>query len=124
MPIEAYKKKGIKLLQDIDIGIIPFIGRSFKCSQNLRSLMLIAKPVVAMWGNESEYIVQDGINGFLARDMVEFEEKVCNLIENPTLRYNIGVEAHRSVLEKYTEEPFFTLYTQILEKIFSHEKFI
>lgn len=82
--------------------------------------MASKKPVIATSHGGSLEIVEDGISGFLVpTDNPEaLAEKIMVLVENPTMRKNMGLSGHRIVQEKFSEEHFNAEMRNLLMDIF------
>ena len=99
-------EKDVSYFQELDIGVYPLpsepwvLGKTgFKTVQ----YMSVGVPCVASDVGRNREIVEDGVNGFLARTEEEWVEKLGGLISNPKLRERFGragrqtVEAHYSL---------------------------
>lgn len=97
-------------LQEADIGVTP-VGESvwgkWKFFFKTVQFMAIGLPVVASAIGSNLEIIEDGVNGFLARNDEEWHEKLKILIENPSLRAEFGAKARETVLERFTLEKQF-----------------
>jgi glycosyltransferase involved in cell wall biosynthesis len=93
-------------LSKIDIGLLPLIQdtrfNKAKSPTKIFEYMAMAKPTVSSCIGEAAEIIQDGENGFLAKTKKEFIEKMQTLIEDPTLRQEIGDKARKSVENNYS----------------------
>lgn len=112
----------IQDLSEIDIGIMPLPDDEWakgKCGlKGLQYMALEMPPVISPVGVNTE-IISDGINGFLAKDINEWVEKISLLIENPELRKKIGAAARKTVEEKYSvnsqKEKYLGLFQNLLK---------
>lgn len=93
-------------LSEIDIGLLPLIQdtkfNKAKSPTKLFEYMAMAKPTVSSDIGEATSIIQDGINGFLARTKEEFIGKMQRLIEDCKLRQRIGEKARETVEDDYS----------------------
>ena len=66
-------------------------------------------------------IITDGVDGFLIknRDMHAFADKVCQLIENPRLRAEMGQRAIASS-QRFSPEKIMPMWKQLFESMVSH----
>ena len=66
-------------------------------------------------------IITDGEDGFLIknRDIHAFADKVCQLIENPPLRKEMGKQAIISS-QRFSPEKIMPMWKQLFESIVSH----
>lgn len=94
-------------LQEFDIGLYPMpddawtLGKSgFKAVE----YMAVGIPAVCSPVGATRDIVQDGVNGFLCASAEEWIEKLCLLIENPSLRRQLGEAGRKRVEEWYCVE--------------------
>jgi glycosyltransferase involved in cell wall biosynthesis len=93
-------------LHTFDIGLMPLTDDPWsrgKCGFKLLQYMAAGIPPVCSPVGVNKEIVQDGINGFYARDEHEWVEKLSNLILDRQLRYRIGRNARLSVLDNYSK---------------------
>ena len=93
-------------IQQFDIGIMPLPDEPFergKCGYKLIQYMACVKPVVASPVGVNKVIVQDGINGFFASSVEDWERCLTLLCTDAELRLRLGsagrsgVEAHYSL---------------------------
>jgi len=104
-------------LQSIDIGIMPLSENEWswgKCGLKLLQYMAIGLPSVSSPIGVNNEIVNDGINGFLAKNDEEWFEKLSALIEDKNLRKEMGLNGRKTVEEKYS----LTLWAPRLAEIY------
>jgi len=93
-------------LQTIHIGMFPVVSDNkfnrAKSPTKLFEYMAMAKPVVASAIGEANNIIEDGVNGFLAKTKDEFVKKIQLLVENRVLRRRIGEKARETAEKKYS----------------------
>lgn len=92
-------------LYKLDIGIMPLSDDEWsrgKCGLKLLQYMAAGLPVVASPVGVNSEIVQDGKNGFLAWDEVDWYKKLSLLCENQQLRESLGQEGRKTVEERYS----------------------
>jgi glycosyltransferase involved in cell wall biosynthesis len=113
-------KTEIADLSEIDIGIMPLSDDDWargKCGlKGLQYMSLEIPCVMSAVGVNSE-IVADGVNGFLAKTEDEWFGKISTLIENDELRKQIGREARKTVIEKYSVNSQKERYLEFLKKL-------
>ena len=130
---EKFEKKSVKVklipwsikdefrqLQNIDIGLAPlFNGKweKYKCGFKIINYMAAGIPPVASKVGELCYIIQDGFNGFLCKDVQEWTKKLKKLIEDDALRKNMGLNARKTVEERYSMEKNAKNLAEILAKL-------
>jgi glycosyltransferase involved in cell wall biosynthesis len=95
-------------LNNINIGLFP-VARDTnfnraKSPTKLFEYMSMAKPTVSSSFWETNEIVRDGTNGFLAKNKEDFIEKTQALIENPRLCRTMGENARQSIKENFSLE--------------------
>ncbi|MBA3648934.1 MAG: glycosyltransferase [Chitinophagales bacterium] len=92
-------------LNSYHIGIMPLPDNEWtrgKCGlKGLLYMSLAIPPVMSPVGVNCE-IIQHGKNGFLAADQNEWVDTISRLIENPEMRTQMGMEARKTVVEKYS----------------------
>lgn len=95
----------IEDLSEIDIGIMPLPNDAWsrgKCGlKSLEYMSLCIPPVVSPVGVNTD-IVKDGINGFVADTAEEWVEKISRLIESLDMRMQMGEQARKTVIERYS----------------------
>ncbi|MFA5062578.1 MAG: glycosyltransferase family 4 protein [Candidatus Omnitrophota bacterium] len=108
-------------LRGIQIGILPVRrSNSFNLSKSPTKLfeyMAMQKPTVCSAIGEAMDIVKDGDNGYLACDADMFIKKMGYLIDNSSLRKQMGARARESVEDKYSLGVLCGQFKEILESI-------
>jgi glycosyltransferase involved in cell wall biosynthesis len=92
-------------LQSMDIGIMPLPDQPWargKCGYKLIQYMACSLPVVASPVGVNVEIVQHNENGFLAKNMDEWEGSLVNLIQDRALREAMGCAGRRKVQASYS----------------------
>ena len=95
----------VKDLQNFDIGIMPLPDNEWtrgKGGYKLLQYMACGIPCVASPVGVNADIIQDGFNGFLARNEDEWIEKLSLLIESSDLRRKMGKNGRLIAEEKYS----------------------
>src|SRR3989344_1149102 len=81
-------------MQKFDIGVVPNRldgqGKAGKQSYKLIEYMACGLAIVASAFGEVPYVIQDGMNGYLAHTEEEFAEKLEKLLSDPALRARLG----------------------------------
>jgi glycosyltransferase involved in cell wall biosynthesis len=107
-------------LSEIDIGIMPLPDDPWtrgKCGlKGLTYMALEIPPIMSPVGVNKD-IITDGVNGYLAEGLEEWVTKISALIESPDLRRRIGIEARKTVVEKYSVESQKENYLQWFRKL-------
>lgn len=112
--------KVVKLLLKGDIGISPFrlwdIDCLGKSSNKIVSYMMIGLPVVASPIPAYCEVIENGKNGFLAKNKNEWLEAISRL-EDPKLRTKISKEGYKTVAEKFSIETIGKKWLKLLSSI-------
>ena len=107
-------------LDSIHIGVLPVVSRNkFNLSKSPTKLfeyMAMGKPSVCSVIGEAANIIRDGENGFLAQDKNEFTQKMQSLIENPSLRQQLGDKAREMVVNNYSLSVLGKQLSEILKR--------
>ena len=64
--------------------------------------MSVGKPAVMSAVGMNNDIIEHGVNGFTPKGEDEWFAVLCNLIEDPQLRKEIGQKARETVVERYS----------------------
>jgi len=92
-------------MSDVNIGLYPLFDNEWnraKCSMKLLEYMAMEFPTCSSRVGENNHIIKDGRNGFLASSDSEWIAKIGKLIDDASLRKEMGVRARASVLESYS----------------------
>jgi len=95
-------------IQKFDIGVMPHItggewNRSKTALKNLEYMACGVATVVSSFG-EMPYVIQDGVNGYLASTDEEWVEKLGKLLADRELRTKMGRAGQKTVRENYSYE--------------------
>lgn len=105
MPLEDYRK--YMEIQKFDIGVSPLEETEFsKCKYFNKYLEYTLSGVIGIYSNVEPYtyVVEDGVNGFLADNTVDgWEKKLMYAIENCELRILCAKKAQKHVRECFNE---------------------
>lgn len=88
---EISRKEVMGYLDHSDIFALPSIDEAFGIS--ILEAMLKNVPVVAMNHSGVSDIIENGVNGYLADNLLEFSSYLLTLIEKPSLRASFAQEA-------------------------------
>jgi glycosyltransferase involved in cell wall biosynthesis len=94
----------VEAIRQFDAGIMPLPDEPWergKCGYKLIQYMACGLPVVASAVGANVEIVQQGVNGFLARNDREWTAALQALREDPDLRQRMGRAGRRLVEERY-----------------------
>lgn len=106
------------LISGFDIGIMPLPDDDWergKCAYKLIQYMACGLPVVASAVGMNNDVVQEGHNGFLARDLQEWEDGLVKLIQDLELRIRLGKNGRKLVEEKYTLQGNFKVLKGLMD---------
>jgi glycosyltransferase involved in cell wall biosynthesis len=98
-------EREVEDLQDLDIGIMPAFDDRFwqgKCGFKILLYMSGGVPPVCSPVGVNRDIVQDGVNGFLARDAEEWYQRLTYLVEHREARRSIGAAARLTAESRYS----------------------
>ena len=112
-------------LSEIDIGIMPLPDDEWakgKCGFKGLQYMALEIPTIMSPVGVNTEIIQDGVNGFLAKTEQEWIEKISLLIENKDLRLKLGKAGRKTVIEKYSVEANKHKYLEVLHAVLSNNK--
>ncbi len=98
-------KNEVRDLGEMDVGVMPVPEEEWaRGKQGLKALLYMSMeiPVVASPVGANTEIIQDGVNGFLARTEEEWVDKLQRLLCEPELRRRLGIAGRETVLAKYS----------------------
>ena len=99
------KESEIDDLKKISIGVMPLEMDHWsegKCGFKGLQYMALGIPTVVSPVGVNTKIVEHGINGFLAKDLVEWQRYLEQLILNPELRERIGSNGREKVISDFS----------------------
>lgn len=110
---EELQIKGIPWINDtevdvilsFDIGIMPLPNDEWvkgKCGLKGLSYMALEVPTIMSNIGVNPEIIEDGVNGFLAKTEEEWIKKISLLIDSFELRKKLGENARKTVIERYS----------------------
>lgn len=115
-------KDEIEQFQSLDIGVYPLpenewiLGKTgFKTIQ----YMSVSIPCVASNLGANKDIIEDGVNGFLAKTEDEWSQKLASLIENAELRKKIGLAGRRTVEKNYSLKINAPRFLEVIQKVYN-----
>ena len=103
--IQWKKASEIEDLKQISIGVMPLEMDQWsegKCGFKGLQYMALGIPTLVSPVGVNKEIVDHGINGFLAIDLVEWQLYLEQLILDPALREKIGRNGHQKVVDKFS----------------------
>ena len=112
-------RREIEDISSFDIGLMPLPNDDWsrgKCGlKALLYMSLEVSPVVSPVGVNTE-IVSDGENGLLAETEDEWVEAIARLVEDVTLRRNLGSAARQTVVERYSGQEWAPFFLRTLQE--------
>lgn len=106
-----------KTNQCFDIGLNPLIkskDNMARCSLKVLDYMAVGLPVVASNIGENNYFIDNGKNGFLVKNKIEWVEILSRLILNNELRKTIGQNAQERIKNHYSYESIMGDYIRFI----------
>lgn len=91
------------IISKFDIGLYPLLEKDyneFKCGYKALEYWSVGIPVIASPVGENKFIIDNGVNGFLAFNNKDWVKYISYLIENEKARKEIGRNGRKKV-EKY-----------------------
>lgn len=113
-------KDEIAQFQSFDIGVYPLPENEWvkgKTGFKTIQYMSVGISCVASDVGVNKDIIENGVNGYLARTKEEWIKKLSNLIENHNLRTDIGLAGRKTVEEKFSVKVNACKYVEIVKKI-------
>jgi len=99
------KTTEIQDLAQMDIGLMPLADDPWakgKCGfKALQYMAMEIVPLVSPVGVNTE-IVQNGYNGFLCKNLIDWEKSLEDLLQNPEKRKILGANARKTIIERYS----------------------
>jgi L-malate glycosyltransferase len=105
-------------LHRMDIGLYPIPANKWslgKSSLKALTYMSIGIPVVATAYGTNFRIMEDGVQGFLAKDDKEWVERIIQLIDDVELRKRMGIAGRKTVVDHYSIQANFPKYLQVFK---------
>ena len=115
-------EKEIEELATFDIGIMPLEADEWskgKCGLKGLQYMALEIPTIMSPVGVNKEIIQNGINGFLAKTETEWINSIKELIENENLRLKIGKAGRATVIDKYSVEAQKENYLSVFNSLFN-----
>ena len=101
----ADRREHFKNLASLDINLAPLeSGEPFcegKSELKFFEAGIVAVPTVAAATGSFVEAIDDGVDGFVARDIEEWYAKLCRLVEDSALRVSMGQTARDKTLQEY-----------------------
>ncbi len=118
--IKWSKKREVKDMQGIDIGIYPLPNDNWVLGKSgLKAIQYMAFgiPCVASNVGTTPLIIKDRVNGLLVKSEEEWVDALEELIQDPLLRKRLGSQARKDAIENYSLDAVSKQYNQILTSV-------
>ncbi len=123
--LEWSLEREIEDFQSLDIGVYPIVEDEWsvgKCGLKAIQYMAVGVPAVCSPIGVVKQIIQDGVNGYLARTPDEWIEKLCILLDNPSLREKIGNAGRETVERHYSLEKWAPQLLEVIHKCINSKR--
>ena len=107
-------------LISFDIGLMPLSDDPWskgKCGLKIIQYLSVGVPVVCTPVGMNSDIVKDGENGFWAMNHQEWVDRLSTLIQNPELRYQMGLKGIETVEKEYSLAVTSEKFLQVLQSL-------
>ncbi len=95
----------VEYLGGLDIGVMPLFDDLWsrgKCGFKIIQYLAVGVPAVCTPVGINRDVVEPGVNGFWAETREDWVKKLSLLVENATLRKEMGVAGRERVIREYT----------------------
>ena len=106
-------------INDFDIGVMPLEDDAWsrgKCGMKLLQFMSMQIPAVASPVGVNAEILKEGIHGFTAQSLPEWESRLVTLIQDADLRRRMGTAARERIVRDYSVEAWFPKILELLRR--------
>jgi glycosyltransferase involved in cell wall biosynthesis len=110
----------VESIKKIDIGLMPLNDSEFergKCGFKAIQYMAVGIPAVVSPVGVNKTIVSHGVNGFHANSESEWINLLTELLENYSLRIQLGQNARQTILKRYSLEVALKDWEEVLKKV-------
>jgi L-malate glycosyltransferase len=107
-------------LHDMEIGVYPIPANEWslgKSSLKALTYMCIGIPVVATAYGTNFRIIDDGVDGLLAKNDADWVNKIVELIDDVEMRKRVGLAGRKKVLERFSVEANFPKYLEVFKTV-------
>lgn len=118
--IQWTKEKEVEDLQGIDIGVYPLETNNWVLGKSgLKAIQYMAFgiPTVATAIGTSKEIINHMNNGLLVETKEDWIDALKTLITNPELRKSLGIEARKTIIERYSLKAIDSQYLDIINNL-------
>ena len=116
------KQDELKELSSFDIGIMPLPDDEWakgKCGLKGLQYMALEIPTIMSPVGVNREIIQSGVNGFLASTDNDYIEAIGKLIEDASLRKQMGKQGRKTIVDEYSVEANKAKYLQYFNEVLS-----
>jgi glycosyltransferase involved in cell wall biosynthesis len=113
----------LKELGTFDIGIMPLTDDEWsrgKGSYKLLQYMALGIPSVASPVGINNKIIVEGVNGYLPKNLKDWEDKLSILIEDNSKRIEMGKRSRETAVEKYSLEASVIKYVAAIKQVYDN----
>lgn len=114
----------VEVISNFDIGIMPMPDDEWsqgKCSMKALLYMSLGVPTVCSDIGMNREVINHGENGFLAKTSEEWLALIKTLVEDESLRKNMGDKARETVVNKYSMKKCSDLFARVVFETVNHK---
>lgn len=93
-----------EVIRSFDVGFMPLVDTPWergKCALKIIEYMACGIPAIASPVGENSYVIEDGVNGFLASTTEEWVHAIERLYREPALMPHMGTQARKKIEQQY-----------------------
>lgn len=116
----------VRLLQESDIGIVPVeesVWSPWKFFFKTVQFLSLGLPVVGSATGSNLEIIEEGKNGFLAKNENDWYDKLSILLENPEMCRKFGEYGRKDAVEKFNIEKQYDFLEETLKSLVGKQRF-
>ncbi len=109
-----------RIIQRFDVGLMPLLDTEWnrgKCAFKAIEYMACGVATICSAVGESNYLIKDGINGFLAKDAKEWYNKLELLILNKEIRKKLGKNGQITIRDNYSYQVNISKLISVLQSL-------
>lgn len=113
-------EKVASLIKTFDVGVMPLVNNTWnqgKCSFKAIEYMACGVVTVASAVGENNYVITDGVDGFLCRDKDEWVQRLSFVMDNYSGCRPLADEGQRTIEKKYSLESNSIKLANIIETL-------
>jgi glycosyltransferase involved in cell wall biosynthesis len=107
-------------VKSFDVGLMPLsddVWSKGKCALKIIQCLAVGVPVVCSPVGANREVVKNGSSGFWVHTHEEWIDRLSTLIENPSLRQDMGISGRRTVAEEYSVQAIGERIAHLLWKL-------